>query len=148
MLADLIGQCVIQMVAGYVRYWIADGKPSALTLDDVRKGGSTADPPAARATYQTFDGLEIELAGRKDGTHSLIAITASSTAKETAAEAEQLAARLSGWEFEIPDYKYNAIFAPLEELLRKPPLPAKKPSSAPKKADAATHPARGDIISK
>jgi hypothetical protein len=120
----------------------------SLTLDDVRKGGATSDPPAARAVYDTFDGLEVELTGRKDGTHSLIAITARSTAKETAGEAEQLAGRLTGWEFEIPDYKYNAIFTPLEELLRKPPEPAKKPAGAQKKADAAAHPARGDIISK
>jgi hypothetical protein len=103
----------------------------SLTLEDVRKGGSTTDPPAARAIFRTFDGLEVELAGRKDGSHSLIAITAHSTAKETAAEAEQLAARLTGWEFEIPDYKYNSIFTPLEELLRKPPQPLpKKPAKS------------------
>ena len=120
----------------------------SLTLDDVRKGASTTDPPGARATYRTFDGLELELAGRKDGTHSLIAVTARSTAKETAAEAEQLAAHLNGWEFEIPDYKYNAIFTPLEDLLKKPPVPAKKAASPPKKADAAAHPAKDDTLSK
>jgi hypothetical protein len=120
----------------------------SLSHDDARKGPSATDPPAARATYRTFDGLEVELTGRKDGTHSLIAITARSTAKETAAEAEQLAARATGWEFEIPDYKYNAIFTPLEELLRKPPQPAKKPLATPKKADAVAHPAKGDILSK
>jgi len=120
----------------------------SLTLDDVRKAAGATDPPAARATYHTFDGLEVELAGHKDGTHSLIAITARSSAKETSAEAEQLAARLTGWEFEIPDYKYNAIFTPLEELLRKPPQPAKKPASAPKKTDAAAHPAKDNTLSK
>ena len=120
----------------------------SLTLDDVRKGGSAADPPAAHATYRTFDGLEVEVAGRKDGTHSLIAITAHSTAKETTAEAEQLAARLNGWEFEIPDYKYNAIFTPLEELLKKPPVPAKKAATTQKKADTGAHPAKDDTISK
>jgi hypothetical protein len=120
----------------------------SLSLDDVRKGPGTNDPPAARATYHTFDGLEIELTGRKDGSRSLIAIAARSTAKETAAEAEQLTARLSGWEFEIPDYKYNAIFTPLEELLRKPPVPSKKPASAQKKTGATAQPARDDIISK
>jgi hypothetical protein len=119
----------------------------ALTLDDVRKGEAATDP-AARATYHTFDGLEVELAGRKDGTHSLIAITARSTAKETAAEAEQLAARLAGWEFEVPDYKYNTMFTPLEELLRKPPAPAKKPASAQKKSGSAPHPATDDTIAK
>ena len=120
----------------------------SLTLEDVRKGGGTSDPPAARATFRTFDGLELELAGRKDGTHSLIAITARSTAKETAAEAEQLAARVTGWEFEIPDYKYNSIFTPLEELLRKPPQPPKKPASAQKKTDAGAQSGKGDIIAK
>ena len=113
----------------------------ALALDDVRKAGTTIDPPAARALYRTFDGLEVELTGRKDGTHPLIAISARSTAKETAAEAQQLSARLAGWEFEIPDYKYNAIFIPLEDLLRKPPEPAKKTAAAP-------HPAKSAPISK
>ena len=120
----------------------------SLTLDDVRKGGATSDPPAARAVYDTFDGLEVELTGRKDGTHSLIAITARSTAKETAAEAEQLAARVTGWEFEIPDYKYNSMFTPLEELLRKPPQPPKKPPSAAKKTGAAAQSGTGEPVSK
>jgi hypothetical protein len=103
---------------------------ASLTLDDVRKPGTT-DAPAARALYRTFDGLEVELAGRKDGTHSLIAINVRSTAKETADEAARLAASLAGWEFEIPDYKYTAVFMPLEDLLRKPPLPAKKSATTP-----------------
>ena len=121
----------------------------SLTLDDVRHGGDTPDPPAARATFRTFDGLEVELAGRKDGTHSLIAITARSTAKETAAEAAQLAARFTGWEFEIPDYKYNTIFTPLEELLRKPPPPPpKKPASASQKPATAAPAPQGNVISK
>jgi len=120
----------------------------SLTLEDVRKGGGTSDPPAARATFRTFDGLELELAGRKDGTHSLIAITARSTAKETAAEAEQLAARVTGWEFEIPDYKYNSMFTPLEELLRKPPQPPKKPPSAAKKTGAAAQSGTAEPVSK
>ena len=104
---------------------------ASLTLDDVRKAGGTTDAPAARALFRSFDGLEVELAGRKDGTHSLIAINARSTAKETADEAAQLTARLAGWEFEIPDYKYTAIFMPLEDLLRKPPQPAKKTATTP-----------------
>ena len=120
----------------------------SLTLEDVRKGGGTSDPPAARATFRTFDGLELELTGRKDGTHSLIAITARSTAKETAAEAEQLAARVTGWEFEIPEYKYNSMFTPLEELLRKPPQPPKKPPSAAKKTGAAAQSGTAEPVSK
>jgi len=102
----------------------------SLTLDDVRKADAKTDPPAARALYRTFDGLEVEVTGHKDGTRSLIAISARSTSKDTAAEAEQLTARLSGWEFEVPDYKYNVMFSPLEDLLRKPPQPAKKTTAA------------------
>jgi len=113
----------------------------SLTLDDVRKSGGTTDAPAARALYRTFDGLEVEIAGRKDGTHSLIAINARSTAKETADEAARLAARFAGWEFDIPDYKYTSMFMPLEDLLRKPPLPAKKSVTTPH-PDKSAIPAR------
>ncbi len=110
----------------------------SLTLDDVRKADPKADPPAAHALYRTFDGLEVQLSGHKDGTHSLIAISARSSSKDTAAEADQINARLSGWEFEIPDYKYSAMFSPLEDLLRKPPQPAKKAASS-----AAAKPSKG-----
>jgi len=109
----------------------------SLTLDDVRKADPKSDPPATHALYRTFDGLEVDVAGHKDGTHPFIAISARSTSKDTAAEAEQLTARLSGWEFEIPDYKYNAMFSPLEDLLKKPPQPAKKATAG------AAKPAKG-----
>jgi Domain of unknown function (DUF4340) len=109
---------------------------SSLTLDDVHKAGAAA-AQSAHALFRTFDGLEVDVAGRKDGTHSLVMISARSTAPATGAEAQQLNARLSGWEFEIPDYKYTVIFTPLEELLQKPPEPAKKPA----KVHAAAQPA-------
>jgi Domain of unknown function (DUF4340) len=99
---------------------------SSLELDDVHKANLPADAQLSHAVFHTFDGLAVDVSGRKDGTHALVMIAASSSAKETQAEAQQLNARLSGWEFEIPDYKYSAIFTPLEELLQKPPEPAKK----------------------
>jgi Domain of unknown function (DUF4340) len=104
------------------------GALGALTLDDVHKAGA-AQTEAAHALYRTFDGLEVDVAGRKDGMHSLVMISARSTAPATADEAQKLNARLAGWEFDIPDYKYGAIFTPLEELLQKPPEPAKKPAA-------------------
>src|SRR5579862_9537919 len=129
------------------------GALSSLTLDDVHKVGAadakagapdakaSADVKADHAVFHTFDGLEVDVAGRKEGTHSLVTISARSTAPPTAAEAQKLNARLTGWEFEIPDYKYSVIFTPLEELLQKPPEPAKKktatsPSPAGKPASA------------
>jgi Domain of unknown function (DUF4340) len=105
------------------------GALGGLTLDDVHKGGS-ADAAAAHAVFHTFDGLDVDVAGRKDSTHSLVTISARSTAPATAAEAQKLNSRLAGWEFEIADYKYSAIFTPLEELLQKPPEPAKKKAGA------------------
>jgi len=117
------------------------GALAALTLDDVRKVSGASGAPLTHAVYSTFDGLELELSGRKDGTHDLVLISARSSAKESAAEADKLSARLNGWEFEIPDYKYNVIFTPLEELLEKPPEPAKKTAAAAKKtAGAGAHP--------
>jgi hypothetical protein len=129
---------------------------STLTLDDVRKAaqpaGVAAAPPAgaalaqpgaaalAHATFRTFDGLEVELAGRKDGPHALVTINARSNAPVTAAEAQTLSARLSGWEFEIPDYKYGLIFTPLEDLLAKPAAPATKPKDKAAKGHAAAAP--------
>lgn len=90
------------------------GTLAGLTLDDVRRAPADAAPE--QATYQTFDGLTLVIAGRKDGDRRFIALTPSSTAKESALEAGKLVA-LEGWEFEIPGYKYDSIFRPLEELL-------------------------------
>jgi hypothetical protein len=109
------------------------GALGSLTLDDVHKAGA-ADAKAGHAVFRTFDGLEVDVAGRKDGTdgtRSLVTISVRSTAPPTASEAQKLSARLTGWEFEIPDYKYSVIFTPLEELLQRPPEPAKKKTASP-----------------
>jgi Domain of unknown function (DUF4340) len=139
------------------------GALGALTLDDVHKAKaagapdvkagaadtkagaadaktSTADVKTDHAVFQTFDGLEVDVQGRKDGTRSLVTLNARSTAPATAVEAQRLNTRLTGWEFEIPDYKYTVIFTPLEELLQKPPEPAKKTSG--KSTTKAARPAK------
>jgi hypothetical protein len=106
---------------------------AGLTLTDVRKpaaaaaatssplpsssrsSSSTASP---KAVFRTFDGLEIQLQGRQDGERRYVVVTSQSTAKETADEATKLTARTKDWEFEIPNYKYDGIFKPIEELLK------------------------------
>jgi hypothetical protein len=115
------------------------GSLSSLTFDEVGKASATAAASAAHALFRTFDGLEVDVAGRKDGARSLVTFGARATAKQTEAEARTRNARLGGWEFEIPDYKYAAIFRPLEDLLKKPSAAAKKTTtaSAPQKATAA-----------
>jgi hypothetical protein len=102
---------------------------SQLTLEDVQKGSAPGDAKVSHATLQTFDGLAIDATGRKDGSRMLVAFSATSTAKATAAEAQQLNTRLGGWEFEIPEYRYSQIFRSLDDLLKPPPQPRKKPAS-------------------
>jgi hypothetical protein len=101
-----------------------------LNLDDVHRASASADSGEAHAVFRTFDGLEVNVAGHKDGARSLLVISARASSAETQAEAQKLAARLAGWEFEIPEYRYSAIFKPLEELLQKPVEPARKTRGA------------------
>jgi hypothetical protein len=101
-----------------------------LNLDDVHRAGASADSGEAHVVFRTFDGLEVNVAGHKDGARSLVVISARASSADTQAEAQQLAARLAGWEFEIPEYRYSAIFKPLEELLQKPVEPAGKTRGA------------------
>jgi hypothetical protein len=114
------------------------GSLSSLTLDDVGKAGAAADAKVAHAVFRTFDGLEVNVAGRKDGARARVTIRTRATAKQTEAEAQQRNARLGGWEFEIPDYKYAAIFRPLEDLLKKPPEPVKKTTGATAPGEASS----------
>ena len=99
---------------------------SALTLEDVQKGTAPADAKVSHAILQTFDGLAIDAAGRKDGSRMLITFNPTSTGKAAETEAQQLNARLGGWEFEIPEYRYTAIFRTLDDLLKPLPQPKKK----------------------
>jgi hypothetical protein len=107
---------------------------SGLTLEDVAKSAAEPQAQASHAIYRTFDGLEVEVTGRKDGARALIMLSAHSTAAGTAEEAQRLQDRLGGWEFEIPDYKYAAIFTPISDLLKPLPEPAKKAAKPAKPA--------------
>lgn len=136
------------------------GSLAGLTSDDVQRASQPAPggppnaaakspPPAApvHATFRTFDGLELDFTGHKDGSRTLIAVTAHSSAKESQPEAQSLAARVKDWEFEVPSYKYDAMFRPLEELLKKPPEPAaKKTKGAGKDADKGTKKAPSPVL--
>jgi hypothetical protein len=102
------------------------GSLAGVSLDDVQHAPQTPPAGVTHVVFDTFDGLKIEVAGRKDGNRTLVSFTPSSTAKETEAEAKTLAARVTGWEFEIPSYKYDGLFRPLDDLLKKLPEPAAK----------------------
>ena len=101
------------------------GALSSLTLTDVRKA---ATPPSgtalSRAVFKTFDGLEIDVSGYKQASNGYIDISARATDKSVDAEAQQINARVRGWEYVIPDYRYDQVFQSMDGLLK--PLPVKK----------------------
>jgi hypothetical protein len=110
---------------------------SSLTLDDIHKVvGGQAYPD--HVTFQTFDGLTIDVTGRKDGDRRFIVLSAQSSTKSTDPEAKALDSRFGGWEIEVAGYKYDSIFQPLDGLLK--PLPAvvktKSKAKAPRNASS------------
>jgi hypothetical protein len=139
---------------------------AGLTLSDVKAASDVKDPPNARATIRTFDGLVTEVTGwKKDDKHFVALKTsydaaladkfkvatadtekkdASTTdaakkegegappaadkpadagakpaAPNVAEESTKANAQLNDWVYEIPAYKYDAIFKPLDELIKK-----------------------------
>ncbi len=119
----------------------------SLSLDDVRpKSEFENDKPSAQATFKTFDGLVVELDGFERDDKHYITLTASfdtelaarfevKTADDESAadvaedanaatnnveqEAQELQAKTANWGYEIPGYKYDAIFRRLGEMLKK-----------------------------
>ncbi len=112
---------------------------ASLTLDDVHKAVAPGEY-AVHTTFETFDGLTVDVAGRQDGNNRYITISAKSSSKITEGEAQKLDARFGGWEIELLGYRYDSLFPPLEGLLAKPP-PAKTPAGKgkPKKPTAKSH---------
>lgn len=108
---------------------------SALTLTDVAKAGAAPNGAVlSHATFRTFDGLQIDISGYKQAANGYIEVTARAADKATDSEALAINARVQGWDYQIPDYRYDEIFQSLDGLLQ--PLPAKK---APRKAHAGKH---------
>jgi hypothetical protein len=117
------------------------GGLAGLAPDDVQRAATTGSAELSHATFHTFDGLQVEVFGRKDGSRSLISLAPSASAQSAQAEAQALTARVQGWEYEIPSYKYDVIFRPLEDLLQRPPEKPKKAASPKASAGRNTEPA-------
>lgn len=131
---------------------------TSLSLADVRAASAfQSTPPAAHATYKTFDGLTVEVDGWVQDNKHYVALRPSFDAAqaehfkvaaapteekkpedkkgETSAtqsaeppqpaapnveeDAKKATAKLSGWVYEIPDYKYEALFKPVDQLVGK-----------------------------
>ena len=109
---------------------------AALQADDVRRApASVAAAKRDHAVFRTFNGLALDVSGFVEGEHHFIALSARSSAKESQAEADAINKQFQGWQIEIPGYKYQAMFRPLEDLLKKvePPKPKSAKPSAPQK---------------
>lgn len=108
---------------------------SNLTLTDVRK--TTAPPHGtdlSHAVFKTFDGLEIDISGYKEAKDHYIDVSAVATRKSADAQARQINARVHGWDYRIPGYRYDEVFQPLSGLLQ--PLPSKKAAPVPHQSHA------------
>jgi len=122
----------------------ADGMGSAFTAleaDDVRRAPAADAAKPEHAIFRTFNGLELDVTGRLEGTHHYITLIARSSAKESQGEADAINARFTGWQLEIPSYKYEAMFTPLEQLLKKIEPPKPKGSNADAKKSSKVAPA-------
>lgn len=118
------------------------GALAGLQLDDVRKAGDRA--AVAHATFVTSDGLTLALAGIQDAEQRYITIVVSASQPTAGAQVRDLNGRLEGWEFQIPAYRYESLFAPLEPLLKPKAVAAAAGASAPARSPAvpAAAPAR------
>jgi hypothetical protein len=104
---------------------------ASLQADDVRRAPDAPVAGAAKpdhALFRTFNALELDVTGFVEGEQHFVAIVARAAAKDSQTEAAAINQRLQGWQFEIPSYKYQPMFQPLEELLKK--LEPKKPRAA------------------
>jgi hypothetical protein len=127
---------------------------TGLSLSDVRAASAfQSAPPAAKATFQTFDGLTVEMDGWVQDEKHYVALRPTfdgaqaerfkvatapaeekkdDTKKDAKApeppkpaapnveeDVKKLAAKVTGWVYEIPDYKYESLFKPADQLTGK-----------------------------
>ncbi len=89
-----------------------DGDKACITLK-AQRDASLATPPAALAAPATSAGAE----SQAEPGAPVAAAPAAAASKDNTSE--RLATRVQGVEFEIPSYKYEGIFKPIDELLEK-----------------------------
>lgn len=101
---------------------VIGGVLRSLRLEDVA-AATDEGTPEMTTRFETFDGLLVTASGRQiDGQGWLefdVAVDTqfSNPDEATLAEAEELAAKLAGWRYRIPDYQYGQISRRIEDLL-------------------------------
>jgi hypothetical protein len=115
---------------------------AGLELDDVKKFDATEFGTAQdKAEFRSFDGWVVSVVGHRDGERNWIHLDsrydealaktfpvpppvdpkAAPVAKpDVKKDAEALMARTAAWAYEVPKYKYDVLFKPLDEIAKKP----------------------------
>jgi hypothetical protein len=137
------GTAVVNAVAGAL---------ARLNADDVKERPAVAPEHPSLASFRTFDGLQLDVDGYREGSSTWIRINArvdraaakrfaqpqavaaeakvaeakgadtkgSEKPADPAAEAAALNARLQGFDFLIPAYRYDELYRQLKDLLAAP----------------------------
>lgn len=87
------------------------GALNDLELDDVRPAVAVGGG-AVKTTFETFDGMTVTVDTQKTDDGNWITLSASGTG------ADELNARLSGWQFKVADYKANLLTRGWEDILK------------------------------
>lgn len=94
------------------------GSFASLAFEDVRERATPPAPVTERLQLQTFDGLTLDIAGLHAGDKRWVRIDAPAGA---GSGADRLRTLVAGHEFEIPAWKYDAIFRKRDDIA--PPAP-------------------------
>jgi stage V sporulation protein SpoVS len=94
------------------------GALAGLELQDVR--ASINGAVAATAVYQTWDGLKITTQIIAEDEDAWVTFAAESTVEESGASdaATEIRARVSGWQYRLPDYKKNLLTRRWDDILK------------------------------
>lgn len=93
-----------------------------LTLSDVREAAVATKHPDVLTTFQTFDGLTIEIRTFQEEDASWFSVTVSNDASnddpEAVDEAAEINQRVSGWLYAVADYKARLLQRHFEDILK------------------------------
>jgi hypothetical protein len=109
-----------------------------LNAEDVKHRAAGAPEHPSRASFRTFEGLQLDLGGYREGASNWIRVGASvdqetarrfaatpaageAKAPDAASEAAAINSHLGPYDFQIPVYQYDALYRQLRELLAQPP---------------------------
>lgn len=81
-----------------------------IELEDVRKPENPVADPDASARLETADGLAVRFRLRKEGEEAFWLSLSAEGGGDAAEQAEELNARVEGWEFRIPSWKADSLF--------------------------------------